>query len=128
MSTNLQQISIPKFIHCENEPKTGDFLHDNRQFIYCPRYLSLIEVIPLDDIHITYPMEQYQKSFIYHSELYNQEEEFLLVFVQNNVALIESDFEIQHLQNNTDPMTEDKLINEAWNYYKNYLIWEDKQD
>ncbi|WP_291076321.1 MULTISPECIES: hypothetical protein [unclassified Empedobacter] len=128
MGTNLEQISIPKFIHCENEPKTGDFLHDNRQFIYCPEYLSLIEIIPLDDIQIAYPMEQFQKSFLYFSDHFKSEEEYLLVFVQNNVKLIESNNEIVHLQNGTEPMTEEKLIDEAWDYYKTYLIMEDKKN
>ena len=127
MGANLKQISLPKFIHCENEPKTGEFFHDNRQFIYCPEYLSLIEIIPLDDIQLAYSMEQFQKTFSYQSESYILEEEFLLVFVQNNIELIESALEMQHLQNGTDPMTEEKLIDEAWNYYKTYLIWEDKQ-
>ena len=68
MSTNLQQISIPQFIHCENEPKTGDLIHDNRQFIYCPQYLSLIEIIPVDDYQIQYSMDQFQKSYFYFSE------------------------------------------------------------
>lgn len=127
MSTNLQQISIPQFIHCENEPKTGDLIHDNRQFIYCPQYLSLIEIIPVDDYQIQYSMDQFQKSYFYFSEYFQLEEEYLLVFFQNNIEFIESGSEIKHLQNGTDPMTEEKLMDQAWDYYKTYLIWEDKQ-
>ena len=52
MSVNIEQIRLPKFIHCENEPKTGDLIQDNRQFIYSPEYLSLIEIIPLDAYQI----------------------------------------------------------------------------
>lgn len=126
MSANLEQISIPKFIHCENEPKTGDIMHDNRQFIYCSEYLSTIEIIPLDTYQITYPMEMFQKSFFYFSEYFQTEEECLSVFLQNNIEFVELDLEIKHLQNGTDPMSASKLIDEAWEYYKTYLIWEDK--
>lgn len=72
-------------------------------------------------------MEQFQKTYFYFSEYFQIEEEYLLVFLQNNVELMESDSEIQHLQNGTEPMTEEKLIDAAWEYYKTYLIGEDKQ-
>lgn len=119
MSTNLQQISIPKFIHCENEPKTGDFLHDNRQFIYCTEYLSLIEIIPVDDFQIQYSMDLMQKNYSF------EDEEFLLVYLQNNVNQINQMKEIEYLQKGLKPISEIELMNQAFDYYSNYLEnWE----
>lgn len=119
MSTNLQQITIPKFIHCENEPKNGDLIHDNRQFIYCAEYLSLIEIIPVDDYQIQYSMNQFQKTYLF------DEEEFLLVYLQNNVNQINQMKEIKLLQKGLSPISQSELMDQAFDYYKNYLEnWE----
>lgn len=115
MTTNLKQISIPKFIHCENEPKTGDFIHDNRQFIYCSEFLSLIEIIPIDDYQIQYSMDLVQKNFSY------EDEDFLLVYIQNNVSQINQMKEIEYMQKGLKPISEIELMNQAFDYYCNYL-------
>lgn len=122
------QISLPEFIHCENEPKNGDFIHDNRQFIYAPKFLSLVELIPFDDIQIAYPMELFQKQYFYTSELYRQEEEWLLVLVQNNLEAYNSLMEIENIDNGLEPITPDRFLDMAWDYYKKYLVWEDSQN
>lgn len=119
MSANLQQIIIPQFIHCENEPKTGDFIHDNRQFIYCSEYLSLIEIIPVDDYQIQYSMDLVQKNYSY------EDEDFLLVYLQNNVNQINQIKEIEYLKKGLRPISEIELMNQAFEYYSNYLEnWE----
>lgn len=119
MSTNLQQNSIPQFIHCENEPKTGDFVHDNRQFIYCTEYLSLIEIIPVDDFQIQYSMDLVQKNYSF------EDEDFLLVYLQNNVKQINQMKEIEYLKKGLKPISEIELMNQAFDYYCNYLEnWE----
>lgn len=115
MSANIQEISIPRFIHCENEPKTGDFIHDNRQFIYCTEYLSLIEIIPMDDYQLQYSMDQVQKTYFF------EDEEFLFVYLQNNVDQINQMKEIEFLQTGKKPISESQLMDEAFDYYKNYL-------
>lgn len=127
MSTKIIEISLPKFIHCENEPKTGDLIHDNRQFIYCPEYLSLIEIIPLDTYQIQYSMDLPQKNFVYKSDKYEYEEEFLVVLVQNNIEQVNQSREIEHIQNKTQPLTSEQMLNDAWDYYLNYLKWEDQE-
>lgn len=127
MSVNIEQIRLPKFIHCENEPKTGDLIHDNRQFIYSPEYLSLIEIIPLDTYQIQYSMDLPQRHFTYYSPHFKNEEDFLVVLVQNNIELVNQSREIEILQGKLLPMTSEQLINEVWNYYVNYLKWEDQQ-
>lgn len=123
----VTQIKLPDFIHCENEPKTGEFLHDQRQFIYCPRYLSLIELIPIDEIQIHYPEKLPYRNFSYYSERYEDEEDWLLVMVQDNIEVVNSITEIERMQSGTEPMTTERLIELAWEYYKNYLVWEDSQ-
>lgn len=115
----MKEIHLPEFIHCENEPKNGDFLHDQRQFIYCPKFLSLVELIPFDDIQILYPIEMPQKQYFYFSELYQENEEWLLVLVQNNIEVANAMLEQE--------MTEEALLDACWEYYKKYLIWEDRQ-
>lgn len=123
----MKEVKLPDFIHCENEPKTGDFLHDQRQFIYCPKFLSLIELIPFDEIQIVYPIELPQKQYFYTSEKFNQEEEWLLVLVQNNIEAVNSMSEIELMQSGEEPMTEDRLMDLCWEYYEKYLTWEDEQ-
>lgn len=127
MNTKLTQILLPKFIHCENEPKNGELIHDNRSFIYSPEYLSLVEIIPLDAYQIQYSMDLPQKSFIYTSERYKVAEDFLLVLVQNNIDVVNSTKEIDILQNKTSLMTTGMFLDEAWDYYLDYLKWEDQQ-
>lgn len=126
--SKFTQITLPDFIHCENEPKNGDFLHDQRQFIYCPKYISLVELIPYDDIQIAYPIELPQKQYFYISDRYKVEEEWLLVLVQNNIEAANTILEIENLSSGAAKMTPEKLLDLAWNYYKNYLIWEDSQN
>lgn len=127
MDTKIHQIKLPKFIHCENEPKNGEIIHDNRQFIYCPEYLSLVEIVPLDAYQIHYSMDFPQKHFNYYSERYQEEEDYLLVLVQNNIEVVNQSREIEIMQKKYQPLTVDQMLDEAWNYYENYLIWEDQQ-
>lgn len=122
-----KEISIPDFMHCEIEPKTGDDVDNNRQWIYSPKYLSLIEIIPIDEMLIVYPEEIPHKEFIYHSEKYQMEETFQLVIVQNNIEAANAANDIENLLNGVDPMTEVELLDAAWEYYKTYLQWEDSQ-
>lgn len=123
----MQRVKLPDFIHCENEPKTGDFLHDQRQFIYCPKFLSLIELIPYDEIQILYPKGMPQKQYFYTSKHFENQEEYLLVIVQNNIEAANAILEIEYLQTGQQKMTSENLLDACWEYYKKYLIWEDEQ-
>lgn len=127
MRDKYTQISLPEFLHCENEPKTGEFIHDQRQFIYCPKYFSLVELIPYNEIQIAYPIELPQKQYFYTSELYKEVEEWLLVLVQNNIEVANAILEIENLSAGAEKMTPEKLLDSTWNYYKKYLKWEDSQ-
>lgn len=105
---------------------SGGFLF-NRQWIYSPKYLSLIEIIPVDEMLIVYPEEIPHKEFIYRSEKYLMEETFQLVIVQNNIEAANAANDIENLLNGVDPITEVELLDAAWKYYKTYLQWEDSQ-
>lgn len=117
----MKQLTVPDFIFCENPIKTGDIVEDNRAFIFCSKYLSLIEVIPMDLFIASYPSELPQKTFFY------GQEEFLLVLVINNIQFNNIQNEIEILKGNAEPMQESKLLDLAWDFYSKYLEWEDLQ-
>lgn len=108
------ELRNPEFLHCEFPIKTGDIVRDNRAFIYCVNYLSLIEIIPMDLFLAAFPIEQAQKEYTYETG-----ETFLLVFTQNNIELAN-----EATGKDTTP---EQLLDLAWNYYREYLIWEDSQ-
>lgn len=124
----FKQIKLPEFILCENPVKTGDFIDDNRQFIYVVNCLSLIEIIPLDDYQIPYDYEMKHNEFTYTSEKYQEEESFMLVFVQNNVEFVSDVSEIEILQGKSEKVTDVEILEKAWTFYENYLKWEDSQN
>ena len=105
------KIKLPKFLLAE-EPK-NEF--NGIEFIYSPSYLSLIMII-----HENYTTlilnaenrEKPRKSFEYNSE------KFLFVIVQNNVISTGG-----HL---APEITEIEFLELAYDWYKDYLIWEDK--
>lgn len=105
------KLKIPDFLYCEIPIKDGS-IQDQRAWIYCPQALSLIEVIPEDELTVAINRELIQKKFTYeNTDCYP--EEFLLVIVQNNCEI-----------SDIDPQ---ELLANAWDYYQNYLIWEDSQ-
>ena len=70
-------------------------------------------------------MDLPQKNFVYKSDKY--EEEFLVVLVQNNIEQVNQNREIEHIQNKIHPLTSEQMLNDAWDYYLNYLKWEDQE-
>ena len=110
---------MPEFLFCEFPVKNGS-IHDNRMFIYCSRHISLIEVIPLEDMQVVYETEHRMKQFSYTGP--TGEEDYLLVITQNNLEKVTSEIEaIQGVDH------AEKLLSQAWLYFENYLKWEDKQ-
>ena len=102
---------MPKFLLAE-EP-TGP--NDREIFIYSPHYLSLVLVIPEDDITVLLNNEMRQKPskpFQYHDVT------FELVIFQNNVL---------HAGGVLSPeISEEEFLNQAWKFWEDYLIWEDR--
>lgn len=117
----MEKLTNPNFLFAEILPKTGNEIQDNRQFIYCPPWLSLIEVVPLDAFTAAWPKEQPQKEYQHGNE------EFLLVITQNNIEQVNAMREVEYLQKGLDKMTAETLLDQAWNYYQSYLTWEDEQ-
>jgi len=102
------KITNPNFIIGKPLPVTGTW-RDDRIFIYCVQHLSLIEVWPSDHGTVAFPKEQYQKVYAH------EDEEYLLVFTQNNIRMIEDVDEMVH----GDPSK--KVIEAAWKAFKSFL-------
>jgi hypothetical protein len=106
-----EELEIPKFLLCEQPIKANNNL-DHRAWIYCPTSLSLIEVIPEEDITVAINRKLVQKKFTFeNSNLFP--EEFTLVIVQDNCEMAE-----------INPY---HLLQKAWEFYEEYLIWSDSQ-
>jgi hypothetical protein len=63
-----------------------------------------------------FPKSQFQKTY------FHEDEEILLVFTQNNVFQIAD--EIERIRTGKDP--QEKVMNDAWMFYKEYIEWEDQ--
>lgn len=115
----MQQIINPEYLLCELPIKDESF-NDQRQFIYCTKYLSLIEIFSEDDITVAFDKSQIQKQYLY------EDESFLLVFTQNNVEMVNAHLnEIEVLKGNVSLKREMDILDEAWKFYEDYLKWED---
>ena len=107
----MKQIKIPKFLLAEEPTQPTD----RDIFIYSPHYLSLVIVIP-----------EYEKTTLLNNETRNnprktfqyEDESFELVIIQNNV--------LQAGGVLSPEITEEEFLNQAWKFWKDYLIWEDR--
>jgi hypothetical protein len=102
-------LTVPDFFLCEQPIKDGSNL-DQRMWIYSKLSLSLIEVLPEDEITTAVDKSLIQKRFIYINSD-GIKESFLLIFVQNNCAAVDA-----------DPIN---LLQKAWEWFEDYLKWED---
>ncbi len=105
------KIKLPKFL-LATEPKNE---YNGIEYIYSPSYLSLIMIIHENDtisILNEENREKPRKSFEYNSE------KFLFVIIQNNV--------ISTGGNLAPEITEIEFLEQAYDWYKDYLIWEDR--
>ena len=105
------EIKLPKFLLAEEptEPNDRDI------YIYSPHYLSLVLVIPEDEKPVLLNEEtrkKPRKTFTY------EDETFELVIIQNNVEMTGG--------NLAPEITEIEFLKQAYDWYKDYLIWEDK--
>lgn len=117
----MQKITNPEYLFCELPIKDRSF-NAQRQFIYCTKYLSLIEIFAENDMTVAFDRSQVQKQFLY------GDEGFLLVFTQNNVEMVNAHTnEIEMLYGNILLKSELDILNEAWEFYRSYLLWEDSQ-
>ena len=106
----MKEIKLPLFLLAE-EPTAPV---DRFTFIYSPLYLSLILIIPENDISFLpnfNNINKPRKTFIY------REESFEFIIIQNNVLATGGEL--------APVITEEEFLNKAWKWYEEYLIWED---
>lgn len=106
----VAEVIIPKFLLAENPILPNIDL----TYIYSPHYMSLImvieensEIVRLNDEYLKKP----QKLFVYDAL-----EQFRFVVVQDNVMSMGGI--------NAPVISVEQFINEAWQWYKDYLDWE----
>lgn len=116
-----KKTTIPDFIFCENPIKNNDKLNNLRNWIYASKYLSLIEVIDNEALDIIYPMEIPQKNYEY------LDQNFTLVLVQNNIHFVNDFQELEIVKGEKEAMTDENLLDLAWDFYFEYLAWEDNR-
>ena len=101
---------IPKFLLAENPIVPNIDL----TYIYSPHYMSLImiieensEIVRLNDIYRAMPQQLF---------VYDELEQFRFVVVQNNVISTGGIY--------APIISVEQFIEEAWQWYKEYLDWE----
>jgi hypothetical protein len=103
------ELKLPEFIFCEVPIKDGG-INDDRQWLYCPKALSLVEIVVEDEMVVALNRDLFQQKFK-HINPEGVIETFTLAVVQNNLEMTE-----------IDPVF---FLAKAWEYYSKYLEWED---
>ncbi len=110
--TNVKELKMPKFI-LGNEPTIANPF----DYIYSPLYLSLVLVVEensqitvLNDENLNRPQKLY---------VYDALEQYRFVLIQNNIE------ETGGLL--APEITPEQFLDEAWEWYRDYLVWEDKK-
>lgn len=97
------EFNTPEYLFCELPIKDGT-LNDSRVWVYCPRALTLIEMIALDDLGVhNLQINQERK---YRSETWG------IAVVQNNCEATGADV--------------GEIIDGAWDFFCKYIEWEDQ--
>ena len=99
-----QEYIQPDFLLAEIAVKDGT-PNDQRLWVYHRLSLSLIKFINVNGVD-DFRFEGTQEVFLY------GDEEWIGVYVQNNAAVT-----------NNDEMA---VLRAAWDYFRTYLVWEDK--
>lgn len=100
----MNKYELPEFLLSEIAIKDNTY-NDHRIWVTCPKYLSIIEFVNLGSG--AFASNQIQMNFEYNDE------EWLGFFAQNNCDIV-----------GVDPK---QVLKKAWEYFKNYLVWEDQQ-
>ena len=111
MDANIIELKLPKFLLAEEPTKE----YVGVEWIYSPQYLSLIMIVSENDIPTVLDARNRRKSrktFTY------QDETFEFIIIQNNVAATGGQL--------APEITEIEFLEQAYDWYKDYLIWEDK--
>ena len=108
---DIFELKLPHFLLAENP--TEDL--DRFIYIYSPVYLSLILIINENFQTLLVNEEMRNKprrTFHYGDEI------FEFVILQNNVIMTGGQL--------APEISEEQFLNEAWKWYEEYLLWEDK--
>ena len=108
---NIIELKLPKFLLAEEPTKE----YVGVEWIYSPQYLSLIMIISENDITTVLDARNRRnsrKTFTY------KDETFEFIIIQNNVAATGGQL--------APEITEIEFFEQAYDWYRNYLIWEDK--
>lgn len=108
LMNKIVEIKMPRFLLAE-EPQDRVF-----KYIYSPHYLSLVLIIPEEIATVTLNKETIKKprkTYRYGNEV------FELVLVQNNVEATGGAM--------SPVISETEFLDEAWEWYADYLKWED---
>ena len=107
---NVADVVIPKFLLACNPIVPNIDL----TYIYSPHYMSLImvieensEIVRLNDTYRAMPQRLY---------VYDMLEQFRMIVIQNNVMSMGGIY--------SPVISVEQFIEEAWQWYKNYLDWE----
>lgn len=106
-----QEIKLPDFLLTTNPMLE----YDGLDWIYCPKYLSLVLVIYPDDITVLLNEEIRTKP---RKTYFHEDEEFELVVLQNNVLMTGGQL--------APEITEAEFLDNVWKWYDEYLTWEDE--
>ena len=107
----MKELTLPHFLLAENT--TED--HNRFIYIYSPVYLSFILIISEDSQTVLLNDEMRKKPrkiFTY------EDESFEFVILQNNIEITGGQL--------APAITEEEFLNQAWKFWKDYLIWEDR--
>ncbi len=100
-----EEYKLPKFLLSEIAVKDGSY-NDDRVWITCTEYMCIVEFIYMNNVdELELDSDQIQLNFEY------EEEEWVGFFALNNCEIEE-----------VEPK---QVLSEAWEYFKEYLIWED---
>ena len=102
----MEELNLPEFLFAEYPIKDGS-VNDLRNFIV-HKGISLIEIIPNDEIITIVFDSKTSKQYSFFDE------DFTLVYHTNNAEYY-----------NISPLD---LLDKAWEWYREYLIWEDTQE
>lgn len=107
----MEELITPRFLLAEEPIKDKSNSMPNRLWIYAPFCLSLVELICLDDVNfIPFENERLSKEYLY-TPLEGKPERWLLVFIQDNTPMVD--------------LISENLLDEIWEWYTEYLMWED---
>lgn len=107
----MKELKLPKFLLAENP--TED--HNKFIYIYSPVYLSLILIVAEDHQTVVLNEEMASKP---RKKFRYDDESFEFVVLQNNVLITGGQL--------APRISEIEFLDNAWAWWKNYLIWEDE--